>query len=83
MTLEVEVKFAIGDKVKVLDTIDRFSAPFIAYVSGYVIHAGKTSTRVYYTVEEMGVNGNLLSVNSTGHKRRYSASALELVEEEA
>lgn len=83
MTLEIKVKFAVGDKVKVLNPGDGFSAPFLAYVSGYVIHSGKTGTRVYYTVEEMGVNGNLLSVNSTGHKRRYGASALELVEEEA
>ena len=81
MTLEVEVKFAIGDMVKVLNPGDRFSKPFIAYVSGYVIHTGKTGTKVYYTVEEMRASGAFVSVNSCGHKRRYGASALELVED--
>lgn len=80
MTLEIDVKFNVGDKVIVTDSHSGYSwekDAFTAVVSGYVIHKGKKNTRIYYTVEELRSNGTTCDVRTTTHKRRYTASELE------
>ena len=79
MKLEIEVKFNIGDKVKVLNPHKGQwikQDPFEALIGGYVVHKNDKSTKVYYTLV-----GNNRSVRDWGKKNKYLASELELIEE--
>ncbi len=86
MTLELEVKFNIGDNVRVIHPHDAgYSSmeadSFEAYITGYVIHKNKRSTRIYYTIEQTieqrkKTDGSS-AITGWAHKKRYSASELE------
>jgi len=80
MKIEIDVKFNIGDKVKVLkphsgDYVKQ--EPFIATIGGYVISKNSKSTRVYYTLT--GVNNT--SVSDYNRKKKYNYSELELIDD--
>ena len=80
MKLEIEVKFNVGDTVKILkkkpgDIYNTTTAIEFGIVSGYVIHYSDKA-RVYYTLNTVnGSNGH----TATGHKARYNAKDLELI----
>ncbi len=78
MEIKIDVKFNIGDKVKILkphsgDYVKQ--EPFIATIGGYVINKNSKITRVYYTLT--GVNNT--SVSDYNKKKKYNYSELELI----
>jgi len=79
MEIKVDVKFNIGDRVKVLKPHSGEyikQEPFIATIGGYVINKNSKSTRVYYTLT--GVDNS--SVSDYNRKKKYNYSELELVD---
>ena len=87
MELKLDVKFNIGDLVWVENPNKSWARPdehreIKVMVTGYVIHHNTKSTKIYYTVAEANYKGDYtLSVNATGHSKRYCAKDLRKVEE--
>ena len=83
MKLEINVKFNIGDKVKIIkkkpgDFYNQNQTVNFGIISGYVIHYNNKA-RVYYTLDT--VDGSF-GHTATNHKARYNEKDLELVKEE-
>lgn len=87
MELKLDVKFNIGDLVWVENPDRSWARPnepseIKVMVTGYVIHHNTKSTKIYYTVAKASYKGDYtLSVNATGHSKRYCAKDLRKVEE--
>lgn len=87
MELKLDVKFNIGDLVWVENPDKNWAKPnepseIKVMVTGYVIHHNTKSTKIYYTVAKASYKGDYtLSVNATGHSKRYCAKDLRKVEE--
>ena len=85
MKLEIEVKFNIGDKVRVLNPHNGQwikQDPFVGRIGGYVIHKDKKRTKIYYTIDISSVeNIHPVAVHDGHTKKKYLASELELIEE--
>ena len=88
MIIELDVKFNIGDNVRVIHPHNNGYAStrvdsFEAQVIGYVIHKNKRSTRVYYIVEQTAEQYKkadaYFATHGSAHKKRYSASELEKI----
>lgn len=73
MKLDIEVKYAIGEKVMVTNkNISRCDYDGPGVVEGYVIRKTKKSCRIYYLVEGRG---------SFGKSYRYGVNELSPLEE--
>jgi len=87
MELKLNVKFNIGDLVWV-ENPDRYwerhnePSEIKVMVTGYVIHHNIKSTKIYYTVAKANYKGEYtLSIDATGHSKRYCAKDLRKAEE--
>ena len=83
MTIEIEVKFNIGDKVIVKKSTGNGlyyakNFPIEATISGFVITKDRRRTTVYYFIDE--VKGEYGLAKATSHRRRYPAKYLEKIE---